>query len=366
MTGEPPQPAHRTLTSLMRALLRDDVAEARALLGKADIDFPAMGTLLDKSRLSGYLYTLVADTGLVGLLPPWLLDQLVAGYRRQLGKSADHLVLVEKLRLVLGEASIPFVTIKGLYLAQRFYGDIRRRFMSDVDILVPSGELGAAVTAVAQLGFYPAPGISVDPRNPFWGIHAVEVRGNCGVLDIHHVIRKLPGINFDYEGLWNNANEFTIDDSRLVSLCDTDTLLIATVGLGADIQNSHHNLRKIWDIYMILRQLDAAVDWADFFSLREREGSLKLVLNVFAFCLLLAAATDDCPSLGRAMSAHSRLILIKNTAQAETIFTRNRQHLANRMLFSRLLPVSSLHYWLRWLVTLPARVWHYRRTMPGH
>ena len=122
------------------------------------------------------------------------------------------------------------------------------------------------------------------------------------MLDIH-LRHSSAGINFDYEGLWNNAGVFTIDDSRLVSLCDTDTLLIATVGLGTDIRTATTTLPQDLGHHMILRQLDASVDRADFFSLREREGSLKLVLNVFAFCLLLAAATDDCPSLGRAMSA---------------------------------------------------------------
>jgi len=120
----------------------------------------------------------------------------------------------------------------------------------------------------------------------------------------------------------------------------------------------------MWDIYMMLRQLDASVDWPGFFALREREGSLKLVLNVFAFCLLSLDAQEDCPAVQQAMSAHKQLILIKSAATAEAIFRRKRQHLANRLLFSRLLPVSPLIYWLRWLITLPVRVWHYRRAMP--
>ena len=174
VTGEPRQPAHRILTGLMRALLRNDVAEARALLGSADI-VPAMGALLDKAGCPATSIPLVADTGLVGLLPPWLLDQLVAGYRRQLGKNADHLALWKSSRLCWGGV-IPFMTIKGLYLAQRFYGDIRRRFMSDVDIFGPHGRVGEPPPTAVQLG--PPTRHQRRSANPFWGIHAVEVRGN--------------------------------------------------------------------------------------------------------------------------------------------------------------------------------------------
>jgi hypothetical protein len=348
----------------MRSLLLNDVATARRILTRPDMDFVAMCGLLEKSRLAGYLFTLITDTEWVALFPPWALDRLAASYQRQVAKNTANLALLRQLVILFREVSIPFVTLKGLYLAQHFFGDIRRRFMSDVDILVRSDDLEAALAGVARLGLYPAAGIRVDPHNPAWGIHAVEVRGQAGTLDIHHAIRNLPNIHFDYDSLWDNATEFTVGDTSLFSLCATDTLLIAAVGLGADIQNSHHSLRKIWDIYMMLRQLDKSVDWANFFAVRQREGSLKLVLNVFAFCLLLLDAQDDCPAVLEAMSAHERLILIKSAETAERIFLRKRQNLANRLLFSRLLPVSPLFYWLRWLITLPVRVWHYRRAMP--
>jgi len=362
----PRLPAHKVVSGLMRALLRNDVATVRRILTRPDMDFMAMCDLLEKSRLAGYLFTLITDSEWVALFPPWALDRLAAGYQRQVGKNTANLALLQQLVILFREVPIPFVTLKGLYLAQHFFGDIRRRFMSDVDILVHSDDLEAALAAVARLGLYPAAGIRVDPHNPIWGIHAVEVRGEAGTLDIHHAIRRLPNIHFDYDSLWDNATTFTIGETSLVSLCDTDTLLIAAVGLGADIQNSHHSLRKIWDIYMMLRQLDQSVDWAAFFAVRQREGSLKLVLNVFAFCLLLLDARDDCPAIQQAMSVHERLILIKSAEAAEAIFLRKRQHLANRFLFSRLLPVSPLFYWLRWLITLPVRVWHYRRAMPVH
>ena len=358
-------PAHRAVTRVMRKLEAGDSTGARDILTGCDIDFTGTCALLEKSRLAGYFYILVRENDLVEVLPPLVVDELAAAYQRQVAKNKKNLALLVDLKKRLGDARVPFATLKGLYLAQRYFGDIRRRFMSDVDILVHPGDLEVALEAAAKMGLDPTGGADVDPRNPLWGIHAVEVRGEAGALDIHHAIRKLPNIEFDYTRIWNDTREFSIGDVTLLTLGDSDTLLVSAIGLGADIQNSHHNLRKIWDIYVMLRELDTALDWDRFFAHREREGSLKLVANVFAFCLLLLEAEHECPRLRQALRVHDRLLLIRSAAKAEQVFTRERQNLANRMLFSRLLPVSPLHYWLRWLLTLPVRVWHYRRPMPA-
>jgi Uncharacterised nucleotidyltransferase len=161
--------------------------------------------------------------------------------------------------------------------------------------------------------------------------------------------------------IWSRSQKFTVGTANFATLSDTDHLLTAAVGLAADVQTSHHNLRKIWDLYMMLRLLDADTDWDAFMAERQAEGSLKLVLNMFMFCLLLLGAEADCPRLNQTIAAHRRLLLITSERQAAAIFGRGRQHLANRVLFSRLLPVSPPWYWSRWLLTLPVRLRHYRR-----
>jgi len=292
------------------------------------------------------------------------LAGLAAGHKRQLDKCEKNIALQFAVGKCLNEASISYVTLKGLYIAQHFFGDVRRRFMWDIDILVRSEDFHAAVAAMVPLGLLAREGISVDPCNPFWGIHAVEVRGPIGKLDIHQAIRVLPKVRFDYAKIWARARTFTLDGKSFPTLCDTDHLLAAAVGLGADIQTGHHNLRKIWDVYMMLWQLDESTDWTAFIAERREEGCLKLVLNVFAFCLLLLSAQEDCPRLWSILSAHQRLLLITSERHAARIFARGRQHIANRMLFSSMLPIPPIHYWLRWFVTLPVRLWHYRRTTP--
>ncbi|MFU8765766.1 MAG: nucleotidyltransferase family protein, partial [Haliea sp.] len=157
------------------------------------------------------------------------------------------------------------------------------------------------------------------------------------------------------------AQTFTVDGVEYQTLSDLDTLLTVAVGLGTDIQTGQHNLKKIWDLYMILRVLDRDTDWDAFFARRSSEGSLRLVLNVLAFCLLLLGANSDCPHLTKALERRGKLLLVKTPEHALAIYGRPRRHLANRLLFSRLLPVSMPRYWASRVVTLPARLWHYRK-----
>jgi len=360
MLSNRPRPTHRLVTDILRSLVQDDIETASELLASEGADIEELCALLNKSKLSGYFHTLISNTALTGYFAAGQLAKLEAGYQRQVEKNKNSLKLLGDIQNQLGKASIPFLTMKGFYLAQHFFGDVRNRFMWDIDILVRPEDLEAAIVAVAGAGLQPTSDITIDLRNPFWRIHAVEVRGETGKLDIHHTIRNLPKITFDNDRLWNNSQEFTIGRERFATISDTDTLLMASVGIGTDLQTSHHNLRKIWDIYMMLRQLDATTDWDDYFATRNAEGSLKLVINVFSFCILLLGAERDFPRLGRAVSLYSHMILINSEQQAEEIFARGRQHIANRILFSRLLPAPALHYWLGWLLTAPARVWHYR------
>ena len=362
--GSPALPNHRLLTNLMRLLECDELDGARALLAGNRADIENMCALLEKSRLAGYFYTLVRDTAMTSFFNDEQFAALAARYQRQVDRNEANLALLCDIQRTLGAASIPFLTLKGLYLAQRFFGDIHNRFMWDIDILVHPRDLEAAITELKPLGFHTPRGIRFDASNTRWDIHAVEVRSERGKLDIHHTIRRMPGIRFDYDRMWSQSQEFAIAQSRFATQSDADTLLTAAVGLGADLQAGRQNLRKVWDICQLLKQLDACIDWNAFVAERNAEGSLKLVINMFAFCLLLTGTESDCPGLALTMSRHKHLLVIRSEQLAETIFARGRQDIANRLLYSRLLPVSPFYYWLRWLLTLPVRVWHFRSTKP--
>ncbi len=354
-------PPVRMLTDLMRCLMRGDTAAARNILDKMAGQMDGLVALLQSNRLAGYFYVLIKDTPILSRFPSETVTALEDQYHRQAQSSQRNLRLIAAIRQRFDDAELPFLTLKGLYQSQRFFGDINHRFMWDLDILVHPGDLDAAIAEVQKVGLALRSAELVDVRKGLWGIHAVEMRGEAGKVDIHIALRNLPGMQFDYDTIWRNSHSFDVHGINLPTICDADTLLMATLGVATDIQRGAHNLRKIWDIYILLLQLDPLTDWDTFFSHREQEGSLKMILNVFSFVVQLLDVSADCPQLATSMSRRKSLLLITSEAQAVAVFERRRKHLANRILFSRLLPVLAVRYWAQWLLLTPLRFLYYRK-----
>jgi len=351
----------RLISKLLRLMLAGDTDSATALLATRADEADNLCRQLERSRLGGYFYLLASELPLHDYLPASGIAAIEASAAQQVARASRCRALLTTIDQQLTDAGIPYLVIKGLYLAQRFFGGMDKRFMWDVDILVQPHDLHLAVHALARADLHPRASARFDPRSPAWGIHAIEVRGDAGAVDIHHTLRRLPGIQFDMARMRENAGTFTVDGVEYRTLSDLDTLLAVAVGLGTDIRTGRHNLKKTWDLFMILRALDPGTDWDTFFAGRDTEGSLKLVLNVLSFCLLVLEARDDCPRLAQALDQRQRLLLVETAEQAMTISQRPRRSLANRLLFSRLLPISLARYWTGWAVTVPARLWYYRK-----
>jgi hypothetical protein len=352
---------HRVAIDLIRSLISNDIDTARAIVVNQNNDLNGLCPSLVRWRMAGYLYVLIRNASLTRSVPPQVLRVLEDSYGMQVRRSGANVKLLEEVQQNLAAASVSFLTLKGLYLAQRFFGDVRNRFMWDVDILVRHRDLATTISVIEDMGLKLPSGYKFDPENRFWGIHAIEARGEAGKIDIHHAIRTLPNISFDQDSLWNHGQEFTIGEAKFRTVSDEDTLLTATIGLATDLQSGHHRIRKIFDVYMMLREMDSSTDWERFLARREKDGSLVLILNMFSFCMLLLKAGRDSPNLQAVMTNYNQLLLITGEQQADRIYIRGRQHIANRILFSRLLPVSPWRYWMNWLISLPARSWHFRK-----
>ncbi|MFU8765833.1 MAG: nucleotidyltransferase family protein, partial [Haliea sp.] len=182
------------ISDLLRRRLEGDTEQATALLAAAADQGEAICTLLVQSRLAGHFHMLCSALPLRDYLPAAGITALETAAVQQLARASRCRALLPIIDQQLTGAGIPYVVLKGLFLAQRFFGDIDKRFMWDVDILVQPQYLDATVEALAGADLHRPAGVTMDPRNPLWGIHAIDVRGTIGAVDIHHVIRRLPGM----------------------------------------------------------------------------------------------------------------------------------------------------------------------------
>tara|TARA_R110000823_G_scaffold295738_3_gene415586 strand:- start:35405 stop:36502 length:1098 start_codon:yes stop_codon:yes gene_type:complete len=352
------------LIRLLRYLVDGDIDSAAGYFPDDKAARDSLLALLGRNQLGGYFHLLIKDGPLQSLLPAVEAAELEKAYLTQAERAHSHLVLLKQLQQCFERRNVPFVVLKGLYISHRFFGDISKRFMWDLDVLVHPEDLQLALEAAESMGLAPTAELPVDVTDPRWGIHAVELADQRGKVDIHIALRNLPGIHIDLDRQWRHARPYTIDGAPLPCASDEDTLFLCCLGLGTDMRRGRFNLRKVWDVYLMLRQIDGTIDWPAFLAQRDREGALQLVINTLAFVIFLIDCAEECPSVVAALQPHSRRLIIGSTEDALALYGRRQSTLHNHRLFSRLLPIPAWRYWLQWLVTAPARRLYYRGTGP--
>jgi hypothetical protein len=171
-----------------RALLR---TPTRAFLERADLDVVARE--LAERRLLALIGSRAVEAA---------PDLVSSGFRQAVAEARAgaraHGLAVEttttRLVGVLAEAGIRTLVLKGPLLATAAHGDLGLRETSDVDLLVPAGDLQRAVGALRKLGFTePA---DVVRRNGLPDLH----------FELHH--RTLPSVELHWRVYWYE-NAFT-------------------------------------------------------------------------------------------------------------------------------------------------------------
>jgi hypothetical protein len=350
--------------TVMRHLVNGEPEKAANEFPRGDDVVESMLDILQKNRMSGYFHTLINNSPLQNRLTGSAADAIEKAFEAQSARARENLLLLEEIKQRFEDRGIAFITLKGLYISQRFFGDISNRFMWDIDLLVHPHDLSAAIMEVEYLGLAMSSHYPVDVTNPRWGIHAVELAGDRGKVDIHIALRHLPGVQVDLDHQWRNARQYDIDGIQLPCASDEDTLFLCCLGLGTDMKRGRYNLRKIWDAYVMLRQMDAQTDWHAFLASRQSEGALKIAVNTLALVIYLVDCADECPDITKALHHSPEPLVIDSRADALALCRRGQSTLHNHLLFSRLLPISPLRYWSQWLVTAPSRRLYYWGTGP--
>jgi hypothetical protein len=316
---------------------------------------------LEHHELAGYCGALLADTGLDDALVPAARERLTHAHRRQSRRNRRLLELLRALKARLEEAGAPFLLIKGFVVSVRFAGGLDRRLMWDQDILVRPRDLGVVMTAGESLGLRARAGSGLDPARLTRVLHAIELLDAKHKLDIHWVFRNRRGMRLGYDDLAPAARPLELNGTTVQAISDLDLLVVSALSLLNDMERSNVRLRKVWDVYLMVTQLDADTDWALWLQRPDVLPLRRPLLNVIAFVLALVADGNDSPRLRALLAEHADLLRIAEPEVARRIARRRRQSLVNRWLMSRVQPVPAAHWWAWWLGTLPVRVWHGRK-----
>lgn len=341
---------------LTRAVLSADWAAAEPLLAAA----PPQDALLSWLRgqhLAGQFAAALDDGPLAEMLPATSLRLLRGRLARQRAHNERVLAASQGAVAALDGAGIRCLLLKGVHWAERFCGGLERRFLWDLDLLVPADQREPALACLVRNGRHLRTGPLWNNRVTRGLTHAVALAGEADEieLDLHWRLRHRPAYRIDEAALWDGSRAFSLGESCFRVPSDEYCLLTLLLGIAHDLESGRLRLKLLFDLQAMLGALDATLDWDAFFAARERERLATLCINVLALYLLLFAPQARCPRLGAALAGRGDAVRVRDAQTALRLVAAPRQRLANRLWYAGVYPGGPLAYGLWWLGTAPLR-----------
>jgi hypothetical protein len=227
--------------------------------------------------LTPLLYKSLKGSDNLRRLPSGLADRLQGQFYRI---AAWNLVLSTELRSILRafeDARVPCVPLRGLALAERFYGDITARPMGDLDLLVRKEDLSETGTILGRLGF-----AARDRRPGFaqaFSYHleySTERHGGFPV-DPHWTLAYPPFLGrLDMQRAWKRCVRGPVVGVETWLLGQEDLLL----HLCLHIAHRGNSAPLLWfyELDRFVRQEQEAIDWERFLSVAHG-ARVELVLS---------------------------------------------------------------------------------------
>jgi len=190
------------------------------------------GYLIHRMSEEGVLFLFfyyIKQFHLQNQLPPDVLDVLSCRYYENLRKNMIACTALKPLFDALNERPVPFIVLKGIALAERFYPGFGIRGMSDADLLVRKDDMDLVDATLSAMG-YVARDSSVKQAldNPAGYLASLDYRKNDGSLPNlhihwHPVNTSVPAFMFagqvDQDRLWERAIPATVANATVRILC---------------------------------------------------------------------------------------------------------------------------------------------------
>lgn len=339
---------------LFLCVLGGELENADRLLDAIDRD--AFGRWCLKHQLGGLSYLLCdeASPQLPRLRP--LLRGFRAVYLDQWARTERLRLTLQALARVMREADEPFLVLKGLPFAQKYYGGSDRRATGDLDLWVPRARAQAVAEVLERQGALRRSPRYRDRSASFDHVHQVELEFDGTPVELHHALRVHPTFSFSDARIWNDRLQVTIHDETYATLSHEHALLLHLLGLHTDVQIGQVTGRWFADLFTLLRHVDATMDWTMFFEARREDGTAKICVNSLAMFFVLTRRDDLFPCASRAVAARDADIVLAPDRSAYVDLLRGVS-LAGRKLW----PLKQYHTSIAaaagwWLSGLPRRV----------
>ena len=297
----------------------------------------AIADALRRHHLIGLVRARTSDADVRARVAPALAEALAS--RRPVGRVPASVLLAAyvEVRRMLETAGIELLVLKGFYFAERLYGGIERRPQHDLDVLVRPGDFGATLAALRGAGF------ARRKRD----LHSIAVRRGDVQVDVHRHLRWAPAFAVDEAAVWRTALDVDVQGTPVRTLSDEYTLVFLLLAAFEDLGQGLAKLKQLLDVYLLLRAVDATMDWDAFFARRAGENLLDVTVNVLAVCVALFDASAELPRLAGALASRRDRCVVRDRDDACRLVDAPPKANASLLWFGRVYP-GSLAHWLVW------------------
>lgn len=352
-------------TNLASSILKGDTRLLEEVPGAGELDRDGFYQFVRSNHIAGTLYSTLSASDLLAILPEGLAGRLKTSYLEQWAKNEKLLKETEMLSELFERASEEVIYLKGAFLAGRYYGDIDRRAVSDIDLLIRKDGLKRSDRILKGFGYIRKSRAFPSEAMTSVFTHHFEYGKNGIDLDLHWNLSSHFTFKIDYGRVWRESGIFEFRQKGYRVLSDEYELVFQILSIFKDTELGTIKLKSFVDAYMILRFAYVRIRWADFFERRRREGIFKIALNVLDIVLTLFNSREEFPEISAYIDGNASCIRLSRLEDKLGLITRGGFTIENKRWAMALYSSSPLNSFLWWIISLPFKLQVYRQRGPG-
>lgn len=347
---------------LLGYIVKEDRQGAARLLKSEDMDFVSFNKFAWGNHIAGTLYSILSVSELRTLFPRELLEGFKASYLEQWTKNERLLKEISSLSEIFDGAGTDVIFLKGPFLAERFYGNIDRRAISDIDLLVKKEEIDVINRMLEEYGYLRKSFIFPYRALAVYFTHHFEYEMNGIALDLHWNLSVHFSFRIDYERLWRTNKIYEFHGKKHRVLSDEYVLVFQVLSIFRDIELGTITLKSFLDVYMILKHTGGSTDWDEFFVRRRDEQIFKIAINILDLVLCLIDCRSEFPELSYYIDWNKKLIKARDLDHKLGLLNRSGFSFKNKIWALGLYSTSPLFSFLWWVASLPFKLPVYRQS----
>lgn len=350
---------------LVSAVLKGDTGRVEELLKAEDPDPGEFYRFLWSSHIAGTMYAVLSSSDMGALFPAWMTGRLKSSYLEQWTKNEKLLKETGILSDLFDAGAADVIFLKGAFLGSRYYGDVDRRAVSDIDLLIRKEGLQRSDRILRGLGYVRKSRAFPSEALASVFTHHFEYEKNGTDLDLHWNLSTHFTFKIDYTRLWRDSRLFSYRGRSYPVLSDEYELVFQILSIFKDIELGTIKLKSFVDAYMIMRAACGEIRWEEFFERRRSEGIFKISLNVLDLVLCLFDLREEFPNVAEYIGENRALIEVTDPEERADLVTRPGLSVRNKRWALALYSSGSVYAFFWWLTSLPFKLQVYRHKGPG-